>query len=44
MMLSEDPDSTEKKEKNVSFKKDRDTVPILEDDDEDNVSPMKDAY
>ena len=44
-MLSEDPDSTEKKEreKYVSFKKERDTIPILEDDEEDNVSPMKDA-
>tara|TARA_B110000285_G_C15104942_1_gene607398 strand:- start:74 stop:208 length:135 start_codon:yes stop_codon:yes gene_type:complete len=44
MMLSEDPDSTEKKEKNFSFKKDRSTVPILEDEDEDNVSPMKDGH
>ena len=44
-MLSEDPDSTDKKEKDkyVSFRKERPTIPILEDDEEDNVSPMKDA-
>ena len=44
MMLSEDPDSTEKKVKYVSFRKERSAaVPIPEDEEEEFVSPMKDA-
>ena len=43
MMLSEDPESTEKKERDkyVSFKMQRPPAAIPEDDEEDFVSPMK---